>query len=111
MSGSRSTRSWAYENSPSTHSAAITMVAKTGLLIETRVIHMAPFRSSGLRRRRRRRARPRRRRGARRRAGGNDLGLSPFLQVVEAGGEDLGVGGQALAHLDAAGRQVLAPGD
>ena len=41
MSGSRSTRSWLYENRPSTQSAAITIVAKTGLLIETRVNHMA----------------------------------------------------------------------
>ncbi len=41
MSGSRSTRSWLYENRPSTHSAAMTMVAKTGLWIETRVNHMA----------------------------------------------------------------------
>src|SRR5450755_1952807 len=41
MSGSRSTRNWLYENRPSTHRAAITIVAKTGLLIETRVNHMA----------------------------------------------------------------------
>ena len=40
MSGSRSTRNWLYENRPSTHSAAMTMVAKTGLLMETRVNHM-----------------------------------------------------------------------
>src|SRR5204863_8178119 len=43
MSGSRSTRSCMYEKTPRTHSAAITMVAKTGLLIETRVNHMASF--------------------------------------------------------------------
>src|SRR5205085_10130427 len=41
MSGRRSTRSWLYENRPSTQSAAITIVAKTGLLIEMRVNHMA----------------------------------------------------------------------
>src|SRR6185369_3412079 len=41
MSGSRSTRSWLYEKMPRTHSAAITIVAKTGFAIETRVNHMA----------------------------------------------------------------------
>jgi hypothetical protein len=41
MSGRRSTRSWLYEKRPSTHSAAIAMVASTGLSIETRVNHMA----------------------------------------------------------------------
>ena len=41
MSGNRSTRNWLYENRPSTQSAAITMVAKTGFWIETRVNHMA----------------------------------------------------------------------
>jgi hypothetical protein len=40
MSGRRSTRSWLYENRPSTHSAAIIMVAKTGLSMDTRVNHM-----------------------------------------------------------------------
>ena len=40
MSGRRSTRSWLYENRPSTQSAAMTMVAKTGLLMDTRVNHM-----------------------------------------------------------------------
>ena len=112
MSGSRSTRSWLYENRPSTQSAAITIVAKTGLLIETRVNHMAALRclrtggvdDAGA-------TRPRRRRGARRRALGDDLGLRAFLQVVEAGGEDLGVGRQPLAHLDPTGRRVLAAGD
>src|ERR1700761_3783486 len=40
MSGICSTpRRW-YENNPSTHSATMTMVAKTGLLMATRVIHM-----------------------------------------------------------------------
>src|SRR5437868_12174221 len=41
MSGMRSTRSRLYENRPSTHSAAITMVANTGWLMLVRVIHMA----------------------------------------------------------------------
>jgi len=45
MSGSRSTRSWLYENRPRTQSAAITIVAKTGLAIETRVNHMAGSRA------------------------------------------------------------------
>ena len=41
MSGMRSTRSRLYEKRPSTHSATITMVAKTGWLMLVRVIHMA----------------------------------------------------------------------
>ena len=40
MSGICSTPSRWYENNPSTHRATMTMVAKTGLLMETRVIHM-----------------------------------------------------------------------
>src|SRR4051794_33421722 len=40
MSGNRSTRSCAYEKMPSTHRATITIVANTGLAIETRVNHM-----------------------------------------------------------------------
>src|ERR1700756_4954049 len=39
-SGICSTPSRWYENNPSTHRATMTMVAKTGLLMETRVIHM-----------------------------------------------------------------------
>src|SRR5215510_11919317 len=41
MSGMRSTRRRLYEKSPSTQSATIIMVAKTGLLMLVRVIHMA----------------------------------------------------------------------
>src|SRR5262252_3995180 len=40
-SGICSTRNRAYENTPRTTMPTITMVAKTGFLIETRVIHIA----------------------------------------------------------------------
>src|SRR5437764_6908093 len=40
VSGICSTRSRVYENTPSTMIATMNMVANTGLLIETRVIHM-----------------------------------------------------------------------
>src|ERR1700743_2597619 len=43
MSGICSTPSRWYENNPSTHSATMTMVAKTGLLMETDVIHRGPL--------------------------------------------------------------------
>src|SRR5664279_4277414 len=112
MSGSRSTRSWLYENRPRTHSAAMTMVAKTGLLIETRVNHMACVRQPlGRRRRRRRGESARRRRRACSAALRDDAGRCAFLQVVEACREDLRFAADALAHLDAAGRRVLAAGD
>src|SRR5678815_3931719 len=104
MSGKRSTRSWLYENRPRTQSAAITIVAKTGLAIETRVNHMgdpslrgrelstaarpaalgARYRRRGSRRRRRGPGRRRRRSGSRvgDAALGDDLGRRALLEVV-----------------------------
>src|SRR4051812_3555690 len=115
MSGSRSTRSWLYENRPRTQSAAITIVAKTGLAIEIRVNHMgASRRSSGARHRRgrsrRRRRRPGWRRCARRRVRAaalrHDLCRRAFLEVVEADGEDLRIGAESLDDLDPPARLV-----
>src|SRR6516225_1365735 len=104
MSGICSTPSRWYENNPSTHSATMTMVAKTGLLMETRVIHMGTLLES----------KPWERR---RSAGGGGLGqrlgrgggrdrdharLGAFAQVVEARAQHRGVGRQALEHLGSA---------
>src|SRR5262245_21979607 len=96
MSGRRSTRSWLYENRPSTHRAAITIVANTGLAMETRVNHMTRLRSDAIDRCR----------GGRRRIGRgalhDHLGGCAFLQVVEARGQHDGVGREAPHHLDLA---------
>src|SRR5574341_846568 len=124
MSGRRSTRSWPYENRPSTHKAAMTMVAKTGLWMDTRVNHMGGSRRRGCTARG---ADPRaaggsglagagrlgRRRGGRAagRALRHQLGGGAFLEVVEARGEHLGIAGQAVEDLDAALAHVLAAGD
>src|ERR1700758_1779190 len=72
-SGICSTPSRWYENNPSTHSATMTMVAKTGLLMETRVIHMGTLLE----------VRPCRRRGS----AGGDRGKGG------SGGQRLGRGG------------------
>src|SRR5262252_5949743 len=95
-SGICSTFSRAYENTPSTHSATITMVANTGLLMATRVIHIQSSRSAS------RRAGSAHRRPV---ARGRDVGLGrlvghhhrrcPLAQVVEAHAEHLRVVGEA----------------
>src|ERR1700761_3991842 len=108
MSGICSTpRRW-YENNPSTHSATMTMVAKTGLLMETRVIHMGTLLE----------LRPLRRRGSagdgRRserlgRGGGrdgDDARLGALAQVVEARAQHRDVRFQAFQHLGALAHRV-----
>src|SRR6266568_2728299 len=112
-SGICSTPSRAYENSPSTTIPTMTMVANTGFLIETRVIHMVfplslslslslPFfawnRGASARRRALRRGRfPNQRRRA-------------DLEIVERGGQDPGTCRERGLHLDASGR-VIASAD
>ena len=106
MSGICSTPSLAYEKSPSTHSATITMAAKTGLLIETRVIHMvgAPRLTSGPQ------ARP-----SRREATGADLlattsALAPSRRLSKRAASTWLSGRDALQHLDAA-LAIVAPAE
>ena len=114
MSGSRSTRSWLYENRPSTQSAAITIVAKTGLLIETRVNHMAVLAArdqAGRARVAGAEADAGRGRGRGAAALRDDQRRRAFLEVVEAHRRAPGVGHEALDHLDAAGRRIAPPGD
>ena len=96
----------AYEKRPSTHSATITMVAKTGLLMETRVIHMAAApRLTATRRRTRRRAD----------ATGAALAATtaafvPSRRLSKRAASTCAPGGQALQHLDPPGRLVAPPG-
>ena len=127
MSGSRSTRSWLYENRPRTQSAAITIVAKTGLAIETRVNHMGDPSRRGCRRGEAARSAtgaadadadgddPAGADAARRRVGDaalrDDLGRRALLEVVEADGEDLRIGAEPLDDLDPAARRVAPAGD
>src|SRR5207302_9533000 len=75
ISGIASTRSRWYEKMPRTVSATITIVANTGWLIATRVIHMAlaRVRWGGLDRARA--------------AVASQHGRLPMLQVVELGGD------------------------
>src|ERR1700744_658223 len=101
-----------YENNPSTHSATMTMVAKTGLLMETRVIHMGTLLG----------VRPCERRGSTGNGGGSQrLGrgggrdrdharLRALAQVVEARAQHRDVRRQAFEHLGALARQVAAAG-
>src|SRR4051812_16863482 len=104
MSGICSTPSRWYENNPSTHRATMTMVAKTGLLMETRVIHMGtllefePWERRGSTGGRGGGAERRQRLG---RGGGgdrDDARLGALAQVVEARAQHRGVGRQAVEH-------------
>mmetsp|Transcript_102143 Transcript_102143/g.284544 ORF Transcript_102143/g.284544 Transcript_102143/m.284544 type:complete len:488 (+) Transcript_102143:839-2302(+) len=78
------------------------MVAKTGFWIETRVIHMS--RPLLLHRRRRRAA------ACDRGLDSHDLGLVALAQVVETRGQHLGLGLEAMQHLDAPFTRVAAAG-
>src|SRR5438552_4656295 len=101
-SGICSTPSRAYENAPSTTIPTMTMVANTGFLIETRVIHMGrslpllsrrDFTASARRRALRRGHFPNQRRRA-------------DLEIVERGGQDPGTRRERGLDLDASGRVV-----
>src|ERR1700761_3290996 len=111
MSGICSTPSRWYENNPSTHNATMTMVAKTGLLMETRVIHMGTLLE----------VRPWERRGSAGNGGGggerlgrgrgrdgDDAGLGAFAQVVEARAQHRDVRRQAFEHLGALPHRIAA---
>src|SRR3954471_1561384 len=111
MSGICSTPSRLYENNPSTHKATMTMVANTGLLMATRVIHMELSSESGPdggsaggRRHGRQRL------GRRRRRARDDAGLGAFAQVVEARAQHEHVRLESLEHLGAAAHRVAPAG-
>src|SRR5690349_17254825 len=114
-SGICSTLSRAYEKTPRTVIATITIVAKTGLLIEVRVIHMAV----GVRARSRLFAlTPKSTRAAvllarrvSRRRGRLHERRRAVLEVVEARGEHRHLRRQRGLDLDAAVRLVAPPGD
>src|SRR4051794_37281092 len=105
MSGICSTPSRWYENNPSTHRATMTMVAKTGLLMETRVIHMGTLLEFEPWERRGSTGDGGHRRQRLGRGGGRDRDharLGALAQVVEARTQHRGLGRQALEHLGTA---------